>query len=104
MFAAYVVLQLVVLATLSRGCRYVTAVPLLVLVPIAIAHCRAERTAQWPLAMIFVSPLAVLYLLAIAPEGLRTQAHARWPPLRNSMYATALAACLPYACMGVGSR
>ncbi len=63
----------------------------------------ARGGARWPLAMIFVSPVVVLYLLAVAPEGLRAHARRRRRQLCVLMYAIAIAACLPYVYMGAVS-
>ena len=104
-FTAYVVLQTLALVTLKRPFLYSSLVPLPFMIAILALSLTDLRNGGnlWPLWLILVSPIAVVYLLSIEAFGLRRQAHSNRGPLTFFVWAVALGACLPYLFMFVGA-
>ena len=65
---AYVVLQVVALMRSSDGSRVAAVLPLFVMVPVfaLTAVALVQESNLWPLLMLFASPVALLYVGAIA--------------------------------------
>jgi hypothetical protein len=97
-FSAYVVLQALTLVVLKRPLWYAAAVPVPLMLWVAIATVQAwqQHSNLWPLPMIFTSPVAVLYLLLLGTIGLVHQAHSQRRGLVSLMFAVVIGATLPY--------
>ncbi len=65
---AYVVVQVIALMRSSTGSRMVAALPLFVMVPVFIHAVvgLVQESNLWPLLMVFVSPIALLYVVMVA--------------------------------------
>ena len=65
---AYVVVQVIALMRSSTGSRMVAALPLFVMVPVFIHAVvgLVQESNLWPLLMIFLSPIALLYVVVVA--------------------------------------
>ena len=65
---AYVVVQVIALMRSSTGSRMVAALPLFVMVPVFIHAVvgLVQESNLWPLLMIFLSPIALLYVVMVA--------------------------------------
>jgi len=65
---AYVILQAIFLARSSEGSRAAVAVPLFFMVPVFAytAFGIATGSNLWPLALLFSSPLALLWVIVAA--------------------------------------
>ena len=87
-FAAYVVLQVLTVATLKGAVRYAALLPLPFMIGVAVVTVSAwhNQSNLWPIVMIFASPLALLYLLFVGLGGLSYQRH----PLRGGLIAPML--------------
>ena len=97
-FSAYAVLQAITLWALKRPVWYLALLPLgpmgYVAMLTSVAYARSSNL--WPIVMIFASPIAVLYLLAVGVIGLRVQEHPRKRNLVWAMIGISLIACIPY--------
>jgi FtsH-binding integral membrane protein len=104
-FSAYVLLQTLALGSLRRPFLYASLLPLPFMVAILAVSLTNLRDGGnlWPLWLIFVSPIAVVYLLSIEVAGLRRQPHPDRGTLTFVAWAIALGACLPYVFMFVGA-
>jgi hypothetical protein len=100
-FTAYVVLQTLALCTLARPLWYAGLVPLPFMLAILVVSLLAfkDNSNLWPLWLILVSPVAIVYLLGIEASGLRRQAHPNRRPINRFAWAVALIACVPYMLM-----
>jgi hypothetical protein len=65
---AYIVVQIIVLRRASGFGRVAAALPLLVMVPVFVLTgiALAQESNLWPLWLLFASPVALLYVVAVA--------------------------------------
>jgi len=66
-FPAYVMVQVVAVWRLRSGWRWASLVPLLPMIFVVAATVKAynQQSNLWPLLLLFSSPVALLYVLAI---------------------------------------
>jgi hypothetical protein len=97
-FSAYIVVQALTLLALRGPHRYFAAITLPVMGVVVAITLEALRHASnlWPIYLIFASPLALFYLLAVGITGLKQQAHPKRRPLITAMLAVTVVACIPY--------
>jgi hypothetical protein len=64
--AAYLILQIVVILRSSGPSRWIAALPLLVMIPVFVWTIVGfvQESNLWPLALLFASPVALLYVVA----------------------------------------
>ena len=100
-FSAYVVLQSIALATLRKRLWYAATVtvPLMLYVVFVTIDGYVQDSNMWPIVMILGSPLAIVYVVALATVGLKTQNHPQRRVLTLAMFGTVVAAILPYVVM-----
>ena len=105
-FSAYVVLQSIALATLKKWLWYAAAVaaPFMLYVALITIEGYAQGSNMWPIVMIFGSPLAIVYVLAVTTVGLKTQNHPKRRALTLTMSGTVVAAIIPYVVMFTNAR
>ena len=105
-FSAYVVVQAVTLLALRRPQWYFAAIALPIMVFVVAITLEAVRQASnlWPVFLIFASPLALLYLLAVGIIGLKQQEHPKKRPLITTMLAVTVGACIPYGMLFAYAR
>ena len=105
-FTAYLIVQVVILATVKRPYLYWAAipVPLMALVVIVTIQALLQESNLWPILLIFASPLALLYLLAVGITGLNRQAHPKRRSLVTGAVIISLAACIPYGLLFAYAR
>ncbi len=97
-FTAYVILQAIALVTLKRWLRVLAMLPIPFMLALAFATFSAYRqdSNMWPLFMIFLSPVALLYVAGLELFGVGVQAHPSGTKLSFITFGVLVAACLPY--------
>jgi hypothetical protein len=97
-FAAYVAVQAIALATLKRSFRFWAMLPIPFMLVLAFITFSAysHDSNMWPLLMIFLSPIALLYVVGLELVGLGVQAHPSGTTLAVVTVGILAAACLPY--------
>jgi hypothetical protein len=66
-FPAYVIAQIAAIVFLRRGWRWASLVPVppMIFVVAATVKAYSDQSNLWPLLLLFSSPVALLYVLAI---------------------------------------
>ena len=71
---AYLIMQVVALLRTSGGSRLAAALPLFVMVPVFVLTiiAAAQESNMWPVLMLLASPVALVYVAAVARFGRRS--------------------------------